>query len=238
METQENLPNTPQNEVRKKPSSKRKWILLVVYILAGIGGILILVLGRNFLSLNFVTEECRTFGLTMLAYLKWLLIPLSLIGISFLAAIPSLFKLRTLAKVLVVLVFLALAGLSFYYNFFVNADWSGNTLSKIFNTIGYILNYVSILSWVVLVSLIPLFVINGDYASPAMSIFTILASAFLMACSGHISFIVSQGGSSFGWGLLNVMLGLISALMPIFMAYTLFKVRNESVDSESTENLN
>lgn len=206
--------------------NKKKWILFAVYIALGVAGALTLVFCRNTVSLNFVKEECSTFGLTMLAYLKWLIIPLSLIGICCLSLIPNLFGKYTLSKVIIVLIFLALAGLAFYYNFFVNADWGGTTISKIFNAIGYILNYVAILAWVGLISLIPLLIINDDKASASISLITILFSAFLMACSGHISYI---GNGAFGWGILNITIGFFATVMPIVIAINLFKTRNDII---------
>lgn len=205
-------------------SIRKKWILFSIYVLLGVGGVLTLVLARDYLSLNFVADECKTFGLTMLAWLKWLIIPAALLAASFLTLIPTLFKMPKFSKALIFVEFLALAGVAFWLTFFVNANWTGGTLSKIFNTIGYIINYAWIIAWIVLIVLFPLMIVNDLKEYAVMSAGSIAFSAFLMACSGHIS-VIGQG--KFWWGLLNLLVGGMALVLPIIMAVTLYKSRNE-----------
>ena len=212
-------------------SIRKKWILFSIYVLLGVGGVLTLVLARDYLSLNFVADECKTFGLTMLAWLKWLIIPVALLAASFLTLIPSLFRMPKFSRASILVEFLALAGVAFWLTFFVNANWTGSTLSKIFNTIGYIINYAWIIAWIVLIVLFPLMIVNDLKEYAVMSAGSIAFSAFLMACSGHIS-VIGQG--KFWWGLLNLLVGGMALVLPIIMAVTLYKSRNEiSVDKIS-----
>lgn len=195
-------------------------IQLIIYSLLGIGGILTIVFTRNIATLNFVATECQTFGGAMLAFARWLIIPLSAVAISFLTLIPSLFDLEVVSKVLIVLELLALAALAAYYTFYVNADWSVSTLAKVLNTIAYIISFVWILAWMILVIFIPLLIVEQEIGAAVIAFLTIVFTGFLMGCAGHMQVLIN---GKLAYSIPLFITQAVAAVGPIVIVVMLYK---------------
>lgn len=182
--------------------NRRKLLLTLLILALFVGGILIICFCWNIASFK-MEPDGNSFEDAMIAFAKWLIIPLCVVMISSITILPIIiYDNEKMARLLTIIFeILAVAG-SVYLYFFTSRfgfKWPDGILNQILYIIPIILSFGSLLVITLMCVAIPLaFGVNFEISYGVYALIAIIAIPFLNVCGSYIN----MNFSTFWWGLL------------------------------------